>query len=380
MENIAVSIIVPVFNVEKYLDRCMQSIVNQTLKNIEIILINDGSTDSSLDIINEYSKGHENIIILNQKNEGQGKARNKAIEIAKGNYIGFIDADDYVDINMYENMINKAYKEDADIVTCGYYQVNDYDSSIISKNILDEGAITKEACISNCINGKLSLAVWNKIFRRKFIQDNNLSFIEGRYYEDMYMCIKAVISAKKIYNVGECYYKYVNRNGSTVKQRGKRYLDDYIFASSEIRKLLKNENNYIQNYFMQNEIVTIMSFLSKDNRNLLIKKNIGDYIEGKVVAIFGASQGGEIILDGILDLNTEDIFFCDNDNNKVGRKIGNFNIFKPEHLNILDKNKLVIIIGSMYFGEIYSQLVSMKLQQYVFMPSVEKIEEICMKL
>ena len=124
-ENPMVSVIIPVYNAEAYLEECLDSVVNQTLKNIEIICVNDGSTDNSLDILKEYQEKDDRVIIINQENQGAGVARNQGIKVAKGNYLSILDADDFFELNMLELMCMNALKFDADVTICradGYDQ------------------------------------------------------------------------------------------------------------------------------------------------------------------------------------------------------------------------------------------------------------------
>ena len=133
--TIKVSVIVPVYNVEKYLRQCLDSLVNQTLKDIEIICINDGTKDNSVEIINEYVKKCPNIILINQENQGLGMARNNAMKHAKGDYIAFVDSDDWVDTDMYEVLYNKAIETDADIVECDYRMVFENSTKIKNRTL-----------------------------------------------------------------------------------------------------------------------------------------------------------------------------------------------------------------------------------------------------
>ena len=122
-DKIKVSVIVPVYNVEKYLRECLNFLVNQTLKEIEIICINDGSEDSSLEILNEYASKDSRFVIINQENSGQSVARNKGLDIAKGEYIGFVDSDDWVDLNFFENLYSEAVKNNSDIAAASIRKV-----------------------------------------------------------------------------------------------------------------------------------------------------------------------------------------------------------------------------------------------------------------
>lgn len=121
------SIIVPIYNVEKYLPRCIESILNQTFREFELILINDGSTDNCKEICEKYKKIDSRIIVVNKKNGGVSSARNFGIDISRGEYIGFVDPDDFIDANMYEILFNTANSYNSDMVICDYYKVSEYD-------------------------------------------------------------------------------------------------------------------------------------------------------------------------------------------------------------------------------------------------------------
>ena len=122
---VKVSVIVPVYNVEKYIRKCLDSLVNQTLEDIEIIVVNDGSKDSSIDILKEYAEKHNNIKVYEKENGGLSDARNYGLQFATGKYIAFLDSDDYVDVNLYKRMYEKAKAEDSDMVECNFYWVYD---------------------------------------------------------------------------------------------------------------------------------------------------------------------------------------------------------------------------------------------------------------
>ena len=156
-----VSVIVPVYNVEKYISKCLDSLVNQTLKDIEIIVVNDGSPDNSQKIIDEYVKKYpDKVKSYIKENGGQGSARNYGIELSTGEYIGFVDSDDFVELDMFEKMYNKAKQDNSDIVICGSYNVSeDY-----SKKEIDVFVNNYNTDLENAIFGKMT--VWNKIYKR----------------------------------------------------------------------------------------------------------------------------------------------------------------------------------------------------------------------
>ncbi len=221
---VKVSIIVPVYNVEKYLRKCLDSLVNQTLKDIEIICINDGTKDNSVEIINEYVKKCPNIILINQENQGLGMARNNAMKHAKGDYIAFVDSDDWVDTDMYEVLYNKAIETDADIVECDYRMVFENSTKIKNRTLFGSlhtwkkfpivcGKIFDWKYVKTQVFNGLRCMVWNRLYKRSLIFDNNLTFPDGKC-EDYPFSLDAVLSAKSIVYCHKTLYNYLIRFGS----------------------------------------------------------------------------------------------------------------------------------------------------------------------
>lgn len=232
---IKVSVIVPVYNVSKYLDRCLNSLVNQTLKDIEIIIINDCSTDNSLDIINSYKEKYNNIILINnKKNMGIGYNRNKGMKIAKGLYIGFVDGDDWVDKTMFEKMYNKAFKDDLDVALCNYNKV-DNEENILENDInipyFENTNLKDKPDILLFTN----LSPWNKIYKRGFIEDDMI-FDEKLKYEDAIFTIKTLARADKIGMIEDRLNYYLVRDKSETTVVDKR-----VFDILEITKQIINE-------------------------------------------------------------------------------------------------------------------------------------------
>lgn len=215
VNQIAVSVIVPIYNVEKYLAKCLDSLTNQTLKNIEIICINDGSKDRSAKILAEYSKKDSRIITINQKNLGLCIARNNGIDIAKGKYIGFVDSDDYIDLDFYEKLYNSATKNKCDIAACGIIRFNKIKGKkylklkkeIITKNF-------KEKCKILDIPEKCY--VWNKIYLREKINKYNIRFKENILYEDLYFTPEVLDKFETLITVPKTYYHYRKNPNSIV--------------------------------------------------------------------------------------------------------------------------------------------------------------------
>ena len=225
-----VSIIVPVYNVEKYLRKCLDSLVNQTLSDIEIIVVNDGTPDKSQVIIDEYVRKYpDKVISIIKENGGQGSARNVGLEKSTGDYIGYVDSDDYVEPNMYEELYNKAKENNSDITVCG--------NNVVSENY---ELINKEDVEKEFLLGKM--AVWNKLYKREIIVNNKIDFRSKVWYEDLDFTMKVYFSSKKVSYVDKNLYNYVLRKESTMNNNNiKRNLE--LIQSFESLIDFCNKNN-----------------------------------------------------------------------------------------------------------------------------------------
>ena len=241
-----ISVIIPVYNTGNYLKKCLDSILNQTLKEIEIIIVNDGSSDNSLDIIKRYMKKNKNIILINKENGGQGSARNMGISRATGEYISFVDSDDFIDEEMLEEMYLTAKENDSDIVICNISDLNEKSGSTrdVSLNLKEDVSI-QEAILYSVPS------VVNKIYRRELLQDNKLFFNEKIWYEDFPYSIQLLVHAKKIKFINKPFYHYFHRIQSTMHNQNISKNLDILKAYNELEEYLKN-NNYYDIY--ENEI------------------------------------------------------------------------------------------------------------------------------
>lgn len=228
--NYMFSVIVPVYNVENYLERCLNSLVNQTYKNIEIICVNDGSTDNSLNVLENFKNTHSstNITIISQKNEGLSAARNKGLSTAKGDYISFIDSDDWIDYNYYEVCYNLLSKTNCDIVFTNMKSVKNDEVIPNSRKEISTNDFSKKMKILQ--NG----SVCDKVFDRKLFTDNGITFPAGRYYEDNVTIIKLMYFSNKIVSTNQCaYYYFMNKNGicreiNPIKEKKRNEDRDFI--------------------------------------------------------------------------------------------------------------------------------------------------------
>lgn len=235
---IDVSIIVPIYNAEKYIEKCLDSLVNQTKKELEFILVNDGSTDNTENIIKKYKD--KRIKYYKNKNQGIGKTRNFGIEKASGRYIMFIDSDDYVDKNMTKLMFDKAFSNNLDMVICDYYKV--VNDEISEEKLVNFKPTTLKESPSLIFD--INLSPWNKLYKRALINENNIRFIENLKYEDAPFVCQSLDKAKKIGKVNKCLNYYVIHSNSETTVRDERVFD--IIKIVDIIRTYFKDQKYIK--------------------------------------------------------------------------------------------------------------------------------------
>lgn len=249
-----ISIIVPVYNVEKYLEKCINSIINQTYKNLNIILINDGSTDNSGKICDEFKSKDSRIKVIHKENGGLSDARNAGLKIANGEYIGFVDSDDYIAPDMFETLYNLTQKYDAEISIVSFYEI--YNTKTIgvrdSRQLQQMNKI--EAIKELLLDSKIQSYAWNKLFKKNLFE--NLKFPTDKNFEDIATTLLLFEKANKIVLFEDPKYYYLRRDDSIVGVRNyktyKDYLDviynKYFYLDGKYQELdLYNAYNYIIN-------------------------------------------------------------------------------------------------------------------------------------
>ena len=251
MNNIKVSVIIPIYNVEEYLKQCLDSLVNQTLNEIEMICVNDGSTDSSLQILEEYAQKDERIKVINKENEGLGAARNTGMEHAIGEYIGFVDSDDWIELDAYEKLYKNAKYYNSDMVMC---PIHIYDNT--TKELKYNQPYFKLDCFNenfdNCTFDhtktkdflfKISVTAWNKIYRKSFLDKINAKFPEGLIFEDNPFFYETYLKAKNVSLVRDFLYFYrVNRADSIIVKADEKYFDLIKIQDLSIQNFIETNN------------------------------------------------------------------------------------------------------------------------------------------
>lgn len=234
-----ISVIVPCYNVEKYIGQCIESLKNQTYKDIEVIIINDGSTDNTLNVIKKTVVDDDRFKVIDQRNHGIGSTRNKGIALASGYYITFVDSDDYVEANMYEDMIATLEKNNSDIVVCDYYKFNSKKRQEMrcGVNVKFNLSVFDSPKIIN----NVGYCPWNKVYKTELFK--KIKFPTDKKFEDLSTVIKVFSKANKISKIDSCLYDYrINENGETCTIN-KRDLD-ILFIIKDVVSYLQKDKNY----------------------------------------------------------------------------------------------------------------------------------------
>lgn len=239
---VKVSIIVPVYNGESYIDRCLDSLLKQTLQDIEIILVNDGSTDDTLKIISKYEDPKLKVISI--ENQGQGKARNIGVTYAKGEYLGFVDSDDYVDEKMFQSLYDVTLKSRADLVICPYYRVTSQQEILFVE-------------MMNCKHDYLNIntSPWNKLFKTSVWKNHQIQFAENLWYEDLQAVLSFLFVAERVEWTNIPFYYYVQRDNSSINQFNEKVEDIFSVFNNltdfiSKNKVLRNQETIEYYYIM----------------------------------------------------------------------------------------------------------------------------------
>lgn len=402
-----ISIVIPIYNVEKYLRECLDSILNQTFQDIEIICVDDGSTDKSLEILQEYKRKDDRFVILQQRHAGAGAARNHGIKLAEGKYIQFLDSDDYFEPNLLEEMYNRAEKFGAEITVCS------------SRKVDDEGNITESGNPNNPINlDKTPLETvfsrrdfkddifclltpmpWNKLYLRSFIEKNNLEFPPLRIYEDVAFVHSSVVCADKIiaFNKELINYRF-NRPGSLANYRSK-YAIDVVKSCLCLKDFLTQkgifeEHKSAYRKAVINHIRSEISFCTDDdykifleefkkidgwqNYNSALRKDyitpeyLRNFIGDKKVMLWGASLFIRQVLEKEEKANPSILGIIDRNSGSWSKKISHYTIFPPESLNDLRPDGVILTVLSNNEA-IYESLKEEFREKY---PSIELLPNI----
>lgn len=212
-QTLLISVIVPIYRVEQYINRCIESLINQTYSNLDIILVDDGSADNCPKMCDDWVKKDSRIKVIHKENGGLSDARNAGFKIATGDVISFIDSDDWVEPKFFEVMLNVMQNDESDIVSCGVKWVDEDGELLRTASVEAHEMLNTHDSMQELLHdGKLKQHVWNKLYRRNVIE--NISFEKGKYHEDVFWSYQVIGRAKKISVIPDSFYNYVQRADS----------------------------------------------------------------------------------------------------------------------------------------------------------------------
>lgn len=233
-----ISVVIPVYNVERYIRQCLESVINQTYRNLQIIIVDDGSTDKSGEICDEYAARDDRVTVIHQENAGAGAAKNTGLDMASGEYLAIIDSDDYIEENMYEIMLQRLKDNNADVVQCLFDNVfvNAKVSRSFSFNYNSNRIIKSKNYLYEMLYDWKYAVFWNKLFRKSLLQD--VRFPVGRKIDDEFFTYKLICNAKKIININDCLYHYRMRKSSVMNDNCNILVRDRIDCFEERYKYI----------------------------------------------------------------------------------------------------------------------------------------------
>ena len=307
MNSTKVSVIVPIYNVEKYLVRCLETLIHQTLQEIEIILVDDGSTDSSPKICDEYSKKDSRIKVIHKQNAGLGMARNTGLDVATGEYVGFVDSDDFVDLNTYEKLYATAKKTNAEMVVCNYYSFQTNCNKVTKMNTISSSRQIKKSEMLKLacqLVGKdprydeddIGMSVWKNLYSLQFLRKNNFQFCSEREFlsEDAIFDLTVVPNMRSVQLVTEAYYYYCNNDSESLSSKFRKS------RFEEYKKLYLKELDILEKstYFEQGKYYVATTFLG----------NIRAYLKQVAASNLKHNEKKTIVLDIINDKIVHSVF------------------------------------------------------------------------
>lgn len=262
-ENPLVTIVVPMYNVEKYIEKCINSLINQTYQNIEIIIINDGTKDNSLAIAERKAKEDRRIKIISQPNQGLSAARNTGIDNASGDYICFVDSDDFIHTDYVKLLLECILENDVDISVCNFFYIDEQGNTWKRKE-KEKKIYNNEEALKDIFSKEQNTEVmtWNKLYKIQLFRDNKIYFPVGRYHEDNFTTYKLYYYANKIAMISDELYYYLQRNNSIMGQKFNKKRLDILDAIGETKSFFKDKKIKLNEEIQCYEILTKINILN----------------------------------------------------------------------------------------------------------------------
>lgn len=310
-EKSLVTIVVPMYNVEKYIEKCLDSLINQTYKNIEVIVVNDGSKDNSLTITEKKANQDSRIKIVSQTNQGLSAARNTGIDNANGNYICFVDSDDFVHPDYVKLLLECIVENDADISVCNFFYI-DEEGNTWKRKEKEKKLYNNEEALKDIFSKEQNTEVmtWNKLYKLQLFRDNKIYFPVGRYHEDNFTTYRLYYYSKKIAMISDELYYYLQRNNSIMGQKFNKKRLDILDAIDETKDFFKNKkikldeeiqcyeiiakinilNNMIRDKYKEKERINIIDDIIKNKKAYRKNKFIDKKTKIALILLFGNGE------------------------------------------------------------------------------------------
>ena len=342
----AVSIVIPTYNVEKYIRQCMESVITQTLEDIEIICIDDGSTDKSGKILDEYASKDKRIRVVHKENTGYGHSMNLGISLAHGKYIGIVEPDDFIKPNMYRVLYETAEKYKVDFVKSDFFNV--YGTNLIYIPLTSDESLLNKVIIpsENLEIFKMWMYNWSGIYNRNFLISNNIRHNEtpGASYQDLGFYFQIFTLAKTCYFLNEPYYCYrMDNTNSSFRNPSKMYIaqKEQCFIKEFLNKNNNISQNFIQAYYFRIYEFFIFTYYRLDKK---LKKEFLKIFAEEFSKPF---NNGEIDKEYLGEKNYKNLYLIINDPEKFWRKTMHINSFLENVISFknINNHKVVTLLG-----------------------------------
>ena len=376
--NPLISIIVPVYNVEPYIERCIESIIKQSYKNIEIVVVDDGSTDNSGRICDEYAQKDRRIKVIHKRNGGLVSARKVGVINSAGDYVAYVDGDDWIEQHMYKILIRDAVQYNADIVTSGLYR--DYENSVISEfdniseGIYDTENIKKKIFPVMIYTGRffesgINIHLYNKIYRRKLVETNQLNIDDCvGIGEDAALVYPCIIDSKKIVVKHRCFYHYCIRQNSIMSLGYKKEISGYkriygiiekkIELCSGWENILKEQLNYLMIYLL---LLKEPEYVITVNKGMIIPFEHVQ-IREKIV-LYGSGKFGNTLYRFVKEKRLCEIVLRIDESANVENEIFHFTKLKEISESSYEKVVIAVLVNAVA-EKIFEQLIGIGIKEY----------------
>lgn len=375
--NPLVSVIVPVYNVEKYLDRCVKSILDQTYENIEIILVDDGSTDTSGEICEKYALRDKRINVIHKENDGLVSARKTGIRAATGTYVAYVDSDDWIDKTMYEELVKEIVQHNADIVTSGLYReyhestVTEFDhlsEGVYERELIENKIFPKLMFTGNFFESGINIHLYNKLYKRDLVKRNQLNIdSQVRVGDDAALVYPCIMDAQKIIIIHKCFYHYCIRRNSVMSTGYKNEISGYKQIYNIIKKKIAMYSKWEDILGSQLKFLMIYLLLLKEPQyiirvrdNQLIPFDCV-YIKEKVV-LCGNGKFGNALYRFIKEESLCEVVLRIDKLENIEERIFDFSKLNLVPKKSYDKVVIAVLVDSVA-KEIYEQLIKMGIEE-----------------